>query len=52
MNYVLEIRLPYSLSAYDQVTLKDRLDREVKSFLDDNEAEVIYLAKKEDYETH
>ena len=47
MNYVFEIRLPYKLDAYEQVTMKDRLDREVKSFLADNNAEVIYLAEKD-----
>ena len=47
MNYVFEIRLSYRLDAYEQVTLKERLDREVKSCLADDDAEVIYLAKED-----
>lgn len=47
MNYVLKIRLSYRLDAYEQVTLKERLDREVKSCLADDDAEVIYLAKED-----
>ena len=41
MNYLFEIRLPYRPDAYEHVTLKDRLAREVQSFLADNNAEMI-----------
>lgn len=46
-KYEALISLPYSLSAYEQVTLKERFDRELKSFLDDKEVEVVYLAEIE-----
>jgi hypothetical protein len=47
MDYVAKISLNYTLSAYEQVTLQERFDRELKSFLGDKEARVDYIAKDE-----
>ena len=47
MDYVVRICLNYTLSAYEQVTLQERFDRELKSFLADPEARVDYIAKDE-----
>lgn len=47
MNYVFEIRLQYGLDAYEQVTLKEILERKVKSVLADDDAEVICLAEED-----
>jgi hypothetical protein len=47
MDYVAKISLNYTLSAYEQVTLQERFDRELKSFLADPEARVDYIAKDE-----
>ncbi len=33
----LTFTLPYSLGAYDYVTLKERLERELQSYLDDRD---------------
>lgn len=48
MDYIVKIKLNYPLSAYEQVTLMDRFERELKSFLADPEASVEYLAKDEE----
>lgn len=47
MTYEMVMDIPYTLDAYDQVTLKERFDRELKSFLCDKRAEVIYLTKQD-----
>lgn len=35
MDYKLTFTLPFSLNAYDFVTLKDRLEREIQSYFYD-----------------
>ena len=34
-KYALTFTLPYKLGAYDHVTLKERLERELRSYFDD-----------------
>ena len=46
MNYVMEFKVPYSLNAYEQVTLKERLEREIQCFLEDKSIEVSYLCEE------
>lgn len=48
IEYLMKIELQYILDAYEQVTLKERLQREIQSFLDDKDAKVSYLAKDEE----
>lgn len=36
-KYVLTFTLPYKLGAYDHVTLKERLERGLQSYLDDRD---------------
>lgn len=36
-KYALTFTLPYKLGAYDHVTLKERLERELQSYLDDRD---------------
>ena len=36
-KYTLTFTLPYKLSAYDHVTLNERLERELQSYLDDRD---------------
>lgn len=36
-KYALAFTLPYKLGAYDHVTLKERLERELQSYLDDRD---------------
>lgn len=47
MIYEMTMDIPYTLDAYDQVTLKERFDRELKYFLGDKRAEVLYLTKQD-----
>lgn len=47
MIYEMTMEIPYTLDAYDHVTLKERFDRELKSFLCDKRAEVICLTKQD-----
>ena len=46
MNYVMKFKVPYSLDAYEQVTLKERLEREIQSFMADKRIEVSYLCEE------
>lgn len=34
-EYTLKFTLPYKLGAYDHVTLKERLERELQSYFED-----------------
>lgn len=43
----MKIEFPYSLDAYEQVSLKERLQREIQSFMADNRVKVLYLTKEE-----
>jgi hypothetical protein len=36
-KYALTFTLPYKLGAYDYVTLSERLERELQSYLDDRD---------------
>jgi hypothetical protein len=36
-KYALTFTLPYKLGAYDHVTLNERLERELQSYLDDRD---------------
>jgi len=36
-KYTLTFTLPYKLGAYDHVTLNERLERELHSYLDDRD---------------
>lgn len=47
MTYEMVMDIPYTLDAYDQVTLKERFDRELKLFLADGRAKVVYLTEKD-----
>ena len=40
-KYALTFALPYKLSAYDYVTLGERLERELQSYLDDRSIKAI-----------
>lgn len=42
----MKFKVPYSLDAYEQVTLKERLEREIQSFLEDESIEVSYLCEE------
>lgn len=47
MKYEMLFDVPFTLDAYDQVTLKEHLEGEIRSWLRCREAEVVYLAKEE-----
>lgn len=47
MKYEMKIEFPYSLSAYEQVTMRERLEREIQSMMADERIKVLYLAKDE-----
>ena len=40
-KYELTFTLPYKLGAYDHVTLKERLERELQSYFDDSSIKAI-----------
>lgn len=40
-KYALVFTLPYKLGAYDYVTLKERLERELHSYLDDRDIKAL-----------
>lgn len=42
-NYRLTFSLPFQLSAYEHVTLKERLERELKSFFDDKDIKANFV---------
>lgn len=41
-NYRLTFSLPFRLSAYEHVTLKERLERELKSYFDDKDIKAYF----------
>lgn len=45
-KYALTFTLPYKLGAYDHVTLKERLERELQSYLDDRDIKA-FLAEED-----
>lgn len=46
MKYTISFKTPYSLDAYEAVTLKERIERQIKSFISD-ECEVNYISENE-----
>lgn len=44
MKYTISFETPYSLDAYEVVTLQERIERQIKSFISD-ECEVNYIAE-------
>jgi len=44
-KYALTFTLPYKLGAYDHVTLKERLERELQSYLDDRDIKAFLTEK-------
>lgn len=41
VKYTLTFTLPYKMGAYDHVTLKDRLEREIQSYFEDGTIKAI-----------
>ena len=48
MRYKAVFNIPYHLSAYEQVTLKERFESELQLFLGDRSLEINYLCESED----
>ena len=46
MKYKISFETPYSLDAYEAVTLQERFEREIKSFISD-ECQVNYITESE-----
>ena len=46
MKYTISFETPYSLDAYEVVTLQERIEKEIKSFISD-ECKVNYIAENE-----
>ena len=45
MKYELKFEIPYRLDAYESVTLQERFEREINSFLQEKKANVLYLSE-------
>ena len=46
MKYTISFETPYSLDAYEAVTLQERFEREIKSFISEK-CEVYYITENE-----
>lgn len=46
MKYTISFETPYSIDAYEVITLQERIERNIKSFIS-NECKVNYISKNE-----